>query len=99
MTYKYNQTFCVQVKNKPCVKYTTIMRLISWINTRGSKTMAITAATDNFLANCFHVVKGLSIYYQNCKFVWGGLRNFFFFGLELQKPAGSTVGLIHLPKI
>jgi hypothetical protein len=29
--------------------------------------MAITAATDNFLANCFHILKGLTIYYQMCK--------------------------------
>jgi hypothetical protein len=38
MTCKYNETFCVQVKNKPCMKYTTVMRLISWIHTRGSET-------------------------------------------------------------
>jgi hypothetical protein len=30
--------------------------------------MAITAATDNFLANCFHILKELSIYNQKCKF-------------------------------
>ncbi len=39
MTCKYNVIFCVQVKNKPCVKYTTVMRLISWIHTRGSETL------------------------------------------------------------
>jgi hypothetical protein len=38
MTCKYNKTFCVQVKNKPFMKYTTVMHLISWIHTRGSET-------------------------------------------------------------
>jgi hypothetical protein len=31
--------FCVQVKNKPCVVCTVIMRLISWIRSRGSETV------------------------------------------------------------
>ncbi len=30
--------FCVQVKNKPCVRCTSNMRLISWIHPRGSET-------------------------------------------------------------
>ncbi len=29
----------MQVKNKPCVKYITTMRLISWIHTHGSETV------------------------------------------------------------
>jgi hypothetical protein len=33
-----------------------------------SLAMAITAAPDNILENCFHILKGLSIYYQNFKF-------------------------------
>jgi hypothetical protein len=35
MLCKYKQDFCVQVKNKPCVEYTVIMRLISWIHSHG----------------------------------------------------------------
>jgi hypothetical protein len=35
-TYK---DFCVQVKNKPCVGCITIMGLIYWIRSRGSKTV------------------------------------------------------------
>jgi hypothetical protein len=30
--------FCVQVKNKPCKRCTSYMRLISWIHPRGSET-------------------------------------------------------------
>jgi hypothetical protein len=28
----------VEVKNKPCLKYIVIMRLIPWIHSRGSET-------------------------------------------------------------
>ncbi len=31
--------FCVQVKNKACVRYTAVRNLISWIHTRGSETI------------------------------------------------------------
>ncbi len=31
--------FCVQVKNKPWLRYTTVRHLISWIHTRGSETI------------------------------------------------------------
>jgi hypothetical protein len=34
-----NKIFCVQVKNKPCVKYIVIIRLIPWIRSRGSETI------------------------------------------------------------
>jgi hypothetical protein len=34
-----NEIFCVQVKNKPCVKYIVVMRLIPWIHSRGSETL------------------------------------------------------------
>jgi hypothetical protein len=34
-------TFCVKVKNKLCVKNTIVMRLISWIHTRGSETTEV----------------------------------------------------------
>jgi hypothetical protein len=34
---KYKQDFCVQVKNKPCMVCTVIMRLISWNRSRGSE--------------------------------------------------------------
>ncbi len=30
---------CVQVKNRPCVVYTIIMRLISWKRSRGRETV------------------------------------------------------------
>jgi hypothetical protein len=33
--------FYVQVKNKPCVRKMSYMRLISWIHPRGSKTICI----------------------------------------------------------
>ncbi len=33
--------FCVQVKNKPCARRTSYMRLISWIHHRGSETTVI----------------------------------------------------------
>jgi hypothetical protein len=36
---KYKQDFCVQVKNKPCMVCTVIMRLISWNRSRGSETL------------------------------------------------------------
>ncbi len=39
---KYNVIFCVQVKNKPFMKYITVMGLISWIHTRGSETVPFT---------------------------------------------------------
>jgi hypothetical protein len=32
------RNFYVQVKNKPCVKFTTVMQLISWIHTHGCET-------------------------------------------------------------
>jgi hypothetical protein len=35
--------FCVQVKNKPCVRRTSYMRLISWIHSRGSETILNTS--------------------------------------------------------
>ncbi len=38
MLCTYKQDPCVQVKNKPCVEYTIIMRLIPWNHSRGSKT-------------------------------------------------------------
>ncbi len=38
MLCKYKHDLCVQVKNKPCVKYTVIMCLISWIRSCGSET-------------------------------------------------------------
>ncbi len=38
MLCKYKWDFCLQVKNKPCVDYIVIMRLISWIHSRGSET-------------------------------------------------------------
>jgi hypothetical protein len=38
----------VQVKNKPCVKYTTAMRLISWIHTRGRETIMSNVNDANF---------------------------------------------------
>jgi hypothetical protein len=31
----------MQVKNKPCVKYAIVMRLIPWIYSRGSETLLI----------------------------------------------------------
>jgi hypothetical protein len=36
---KYKYDLCVQVKNKPKVEFTIIMRLISWIHSRGSEAM------------------------------------------------------------
>jgi hypothetical protein len=33
--------FCLQVKIKLCVEYIIIMRLISWIHSRGSETIGI----------------------------------------------------------
>jgi hypothetical protein len=39
MLCKYKQDLCVQVKNRPCVEYTVIMRLISLIPSCGSKTI------------------------------------------------------------
>jgi hypothetical protein len=48
MSCKYKQGFRVQVKNKPCVDYIVIMRLIPWIHSRGSETitMAMQFVTD-----------------------------------------------------
>ncbi len=45
MSCKYNDIFCVLVKNKPCVKYIVVMRLIPWIHSHGSET--ITMRSDN----------------------------------------------------
>jgi hypothetical protein len=42
MICKYNEILCVQVKNKPCVRFTSTMHLISWIRPRGSETPGIT---------------------------------------------------------
>ncbi len=39
--------FCVQVKNKPCVRCTSNMGLISWIRPHGSETV-ITHDTWDF---------------------------------------------------
>jgi hypothetical protein len=36
-----NEIFCVQVKNKPCVKYIIVMHLIPWIRSHGSETLLI----------------------------------------------------------
>jgi hypothetical protein len=36
----------VQVKNKPCVEYTVIMHLISWIHSRGSETTNFISVLD-----------------------------------------------------
>jgi hypothetical protein len=36
-----HKIFCVQVKNKPCVEYISIMHFISWIHSRGSETEKI----------------------------------------------------------
>ncbi len=33
--------FCVQDKNKPCVRCTSNMQLISWIHLRGSETLRL----------------------------------------------------------
>ncbi len=35
---EYKQDFYVQVKNEPCLKYTIVMHLISWIHSRDSET-------------------------------------------------------------
>ncbi len=36
---EHKRDLCVHVKNKPCVEYTVIMPLISWIHSRGSETV------------------------------------------------------------
>jgi hypothetical protein len=53
----------------------------------------INAATDNFLANCFHIQKGLSIYYQNCKFSAGSKELFLFIWPWSSKAKRLTRGL------
>jgi hypothetical protein len=35
---KYKHDLCVQVKNKPIVEFTVIMRLIPWIHFHGGET-------------------------------------------------------------
>jgi hypothetical protein len=37
--FKFKHDLCVWVKKKPCVELTVIMRLISWIHSRGSETL------------------------------------------------------------
>ncbi len=49
MSCKYKQDLCVQVKNKPCVEYIIIMRLISWIHSRGSETFNTAGRTKKSL--------------------------------------------------
>ncbi len=39
--------------------------------------MAITSVSDNFLVICFHILKGLAIYYLACKFHMGSRELFF----------------------
>jgi hypothetical protein len=41
MLCKYKQDLCVHVKNKPCVEYTVIMRLISWIHSHGREKIIV----------------------------------------------------------
>jgi hypothetical protein len=36
---KYEHDLCVQVKNKPCIEFTVIMRFIFWIHSSGSETV------------------------------------------------------------
>jgi hypothetical protein len=36
-----NKIFCVQVKNKPCVKFIVVLHLIPWIRSRGSETLIV----------------------------------------------------------
>jgi hypothetical protein len=60
--------------------------------------MVITAATDNFLTNFFHILKGLLIYYQELQVSYGVLGNvFLIIGPEVQKPRLSSGGYDHLP--
>jgi hypothetical protein len=47
---KYKRDSCVQVKNKPCVECTVIMRLISWNHSHGSETV-ITLLEKKNIAN------------------------------------------------
>jgi hypothetical protein len=62
--------------------------------------MAITVATYNFLANCFHILNGTEHLLPELQVSCGGPGNFFKYKLAqevVQKPAGSSVGYAHLP--
>ncbi len=49
-----NKIFCVQVKNKPCVEYTIIMRLISWIHSHSSEIFMV--SSNNFFGGSLGVM-------------------------------------------
>jgi hypothetical protein len=57
--------------------------------------MKITADTDDFLENCFHIQKGCQFPIRIASFKWGS-RELFFIGLEGQKPKGSSGAYDHL---
>jgi hypothetical protein len=52
--------FCVQVKNKPCKRCTSYMRLISWTHPLGSKTI-IRYAKFGGVRNCVKVRKFMNM--------------------------------------
>ncbi len=50
-----------------------------------------------FLADCIHILKGLSIYYHNCTFQRGVQGTFSKIGLKVQKRRGLSGGYDLLP--
>jgi hypothetical protein len=60
--------------------------------------MVITVATDNLLASCVQIPKRKVHLIPELQVSCGDLGNLFLkIGLEVQKPAGSSVSYAHLP--
>ncbi len=55
--------------------------------------MAITAVTDILLANCFQILTGLLIYYQNCKFHMGSRVFLMYNWLRCKKKPRGSYGI------